>query len=237
MQQAVQKKIAIAFWILALLDMAGIAASQPMLHFIAKPLLIPALLLLLFFTRSSLPGKNLLLAGLLFSWMGDLFLLFEYMNKLFFIFGLASFLTTHIFYIVYFLRIRSVSISLLKKQPVLVALVPAYGITLVWQLYPHLGDLKLPVIVYAAVICTMLLCSLHIFLKVNQKAARYFLVGAAAFVISDSLLAIDKFYAQHPAHGALRADQPFAYAGVLIMLTYCAAQYFIVQGFIEQNNS
>jgi len=71
----------------------------------------------------------------------------------------------------------------------------------------------------------MLLCSLHIFLKVNRKAARYFLIGAAAFVISDSLLAIDKFY------------QPFAYAGVFIMFTYCAAQYFIVQGFIQQDNS
>jgi uncharacterized membrane protein YhhN len=231
MQQAMQKKMAIAFWILTLLDIAGIAASQPTLHFIAKPLLMPALLLLLFFTRSSLPGKNLLLAGLLFSWAGDLFLLFEYKQPLFFIFGLASFLTTHIFYIVYFVRIRSANRSLLAKQPVLLALVPAYGITLVWQLYPHLGDLKLPVMIYAAVICTMLLCSLHVFLKVPQKAARNFLVGAAAFVISDSLLAIDKFYAQHTA------EQPFANAGVFIMLTYCAAQYFIVQGFIEQNNA
>jgi uncharacterized membrane protein YhhN len=223
MQQGVQKKMAIAFWVLALLDIAGIAANQQTLHFIAKPLLITALLLLLFFTRSNVPGKNLLLAGLLFSWMGDLFLLFEYKNKLFFIFGLASFLTTHIFYIVYFLRMRSANTSLLKKQPVLIALVLGYGIALVWLLYPHLGDLKLPVIIYATVICTMLLCSLHIFLKVNQKAARYFLTGAAAFVISDSLLAIDKFY------------QPFAYAGVFIMLTYCAAQYFIVRGFIEQD--
>ncbi|MFM6924030.1 MAG: lysoplasmalogenase, partial [Ferruginibacter sp.] len=180
MQQAVQKKMAIAFWILALLDIAGIATSQPTLHFIAKPLLIPALLLLLFFTRSSVPGKNLLLAGLLFSWAGDLFLLFEYKNKLFFIFGLASFLTTHIFYIVYFLRIRSANKSLLAKQPVLPALVPVYGITLVWQLYHHLGDLKLPVMLYAAVICTMLLCSLHVFLKLNRKAAVNFLAGAAA---------------------------------------------------------
>jgi len=224
MHQAAQKKMAMVFWLLALVDIAGIAANVPILHFIAKPLLIPALLILLVITRSAAPGKNLLLAGLFFSWMGDMFLLFEYANKLFFIFGLASFLTTHIFYIVYFLRIRSANISLLKKQPLLLALVPAYGIILVWQLYPHLKDLKIPVMLYAAVICTMLLCSLHIFLKVNRKAARYYVTGAAAFVISDSLLAIDKFY------------QPFAYAGVFIMLTYCAAQYCIVQGYIEQDN-
>jgi uncharacterized membrane protein YhhN len=225
MKQPVQKKLAFAFWILAILDMVGIAANIEMLHFIVKPLLIPALLLLLFYTRSTVPGKNLLLIGLFFSWMGDVFLLFEYKNALFFIFGLASFLTTHIFYIIYFLRIRSANDSLLKKQPIFIALVLAYGITLVWQLYPHLGDLKLPVMVYAAVICTMLLCSLHVFLKVNKKAAGYYFSGAAAFVVSDSLLAINKFY------------QPFAFAGVFIMLTYCAAQYFIVRGFIEQDNS
>jgi uncharacterized membrane protein YhhN len=225
MQQPVQKKSAFLFWLFALLDVVGIAANIEILHFIVKPLLIPALSLLLFFTRSVVPGKNLLLTGLFFSWLGDVFLLFEYKHALFFIFGLVSFLTTHIFYIVYFLKIQSQKSSLLKKQPVLIALVLAYGITLVWQLYPHLGDLKLPVMVYAAIICSMLLCSLHIFLKVNKKSAAFYLLGAAAFVVSDSLLAINKFY------------QPFAYAGVFIMLTYCAAQFFIVTGYTKQYQS
>ncbi|MBL7703441.1 MAG: lysoplasmalogenase [Ferruginibacter sp.] len=225
MHQPVQKKSAIIFWLLALLDVVGIAAKIELLHFIAKPLLMPVLMLLVYFTRSTVPGKGLLLTGLFFSWLGDVFLLFEYKYPLFFIFGLVSFLTTHIFYIVYFLRIRSGNSSLLKKQPVFIALVLAYGITLVWQLYPHLGDLKLPVMVYAAVICSMLLCSLHVFLKVNKQAAWFYLCGALFFVLSDSLLAINKFY------------QPFAYAGVFIMLTYCAAQFFIVSGYIQQDNS
>jgi uncharacterized membrane protein YhhN len=223
MQQPVQKKIAFAFWVLTLIDITGIAFNVEILHFIAKPLLIPALLLLLFLTKSTVSGKNLLLIGLFFSWMGDVFLLFENKNPLFFIFGLASFLTTHIFYIIYFLKIHSAQPSLLPKQPVLIALVLAYGITLVWQLYPHLGDLKLPVIIYAIVICTMLLCSLHVFLKVKRTSAVYYLAGASVFVVSDSLLAINKFY------------QPFAFAGLLIMLTYCAAQYFIVCGYAQQD--
>ena len=225
MQQPVQKKLAILFCLLALLDVVGIAANIEMLHFAVKPLLIPALWLLLYFSQSAVSGKNLLLTGLFFSWLGDVFLLFEYKHTLFFIVGLVSFLTTHIFYIIYFLRIRTDKPSLLKKQPVVIALVLAYGITLVWQLYPHLGDLKLPVMVYAAIICSMLLCSLHIFLKVNKKAAAFYLLGAAAFVISDSLLAINKFY------------QPFAFAGVLIMLTYCAAQFFIINGYTQQDKS
>lgn len=229
MLQPVQKKLTGLFWLLTLLDILGIMAGKEMLHFIAKPLLIPALILLLLYSKSNIPNKNLLLTGLFFSWLGDVFLLFEYKHALFFIFGLVSFLTTHIFYVVYFLKIRSGNPSLLKKQPVLLALVLAYGITLVWQLYPRLGDLKIPVMVYAAVICSMLVCSLHVFFKVNKKAAVFYLLGASFFVLSDSLLAINKFYAQHPA------NQPFAYAGVLIMLTYCTAQFFIVSGYIQQD--
>jgi len=222
MKNKLQIPLAIFFWIMAGVDIIGIAANIQSLHYIAKPLLIPILILLLVFIKTTAPRKNLLLIGLFFSWLGDLFLLFEDKNKLFFIFGLVSFLTTHIFYIIYFLKIKSAAVSWLKKQPLLIVAVFAYGISLVWFLFPHLGDLKIPVMVYAAVICTMLLCSLHVFYKVNNPANWYFLIGAKMFVISDSLLAINKFY------------QPFAYAGVAIMLTYCAAQYFIVTGFTKQ---
>ncbi|MFZ1786589.1 MAG: lysoplasmalogenase [Ferruginibacter sp.] len=221
MRQPIQKITSICFWLLATLDIIGIAANVDWLHFTVKPLLLPALFTMLYFSRATYPGKKWLLAGLFSSWLGDVFLLFEYRNALFFIFGLASFLTTHIFYIIYFLRIRATNSSLLVKQPVLTILVLAYGISLVWQLYPLLGDLKLPVMLYAAVICSMLLCSLHIFLRVNKKSAVFYLSGAAAFVVSDSLLAINKFY------------HPFAFAGVFIMITYCVAQYAIVRGYIE----
>ena len=224
MHQPAQKKLALAFWLLALLDIAGIAAGIEPLHFIAKPLLIPALFALLLVSPSIIPGKKLLLIGLFFSWLGDVFLLFEYKYALFFIFGLASFLTTHIFYIIYFVKIRSQHTSLLKKQPLLIVLVLAYGVSLVGLLYPYLGDLRVPVVIYAVVICSMLLCSLQIFLKVNRQAALSYLLGAGCFVLSDSLLAINKFYT------------PFACAGICIMLTYCAAQYFIVRGYTEQTD-
>ena len=224
MKYKLQIPFALIFWVIVGADVLGIATGISLLHYIAKPLLIPVLMLLLVFTSTTAPRKNLLLTGLFFSWLGDMFLLFEDKNSLFFIFGLVCFLTTHIFYIIYFLKIRSSAVSLLKKQPLFIVVVIGYGVTLVWFLFPHLNDLKIPVMVYAAVICTMLLCSLHIFKKVNKPANIWYLSGAALFVVSDSLLAINKFY------------QPFAFAGVLIMLTYCAAQYFIANGFIKQSS-
>jgi len=222
MKYPIQIAFAIAFWLAAAIDIIGIAANFPLLHTIAKPFLMPLLFSLLLVSVSTTPGKHLLLAGLFFSWCGDVLLLFDYKNTLFFIFGLVCFLITHIFYIVYFLKINNPNISLLKKQPLLIIAVLGYGITLVAVLFPYLSELTIPVIVYAAVICSMLLCSLHVFLKVNNPANNYFLWGATLFVLSDSLLAINKFY------------QPFAYAAVWIMLSYCIAQYFIVTGFIKQ---
>jgi uncharacterized membrane protein YhhN len=56
-----------------------------------------------------------------------------------------------------------------------------------------------------------------LFIK-NKEAGKWMMVGALLFVISDSVLAINKFYL------------PFDGAGVIIMLTYGLAQLFIVKG-------
>lgn len=224
MLQPKQKIAVYIFCIVTITTLVSIATNLQLLHYAAKPLLMPALMVLLWLTVSAVPNKKLLLTGLFFSWLGDVLLLFENRHALYFILGLISFLTTHIFYIIYFLKIRPKQISLFKKYPFLPALVTMYGITLTWQLFPHLGDLKIPVVVYASVICIMLVCSMHIYYRVNSKAAACYITGALAFVVSDSLLAINKFYTAFP------------YSGLLIMLTYCAAQYFIVRGYIQQKN-
>jgi uncharacterized membrane protein YhhN len=214
-----QKSIPV-FWLIVLFDIIAILVGFGWLHSIAKPLLMPALVLMVYSGNLNIPGKKLILTGLFFSWLGDVFLLIESHNALFFIFGLASFFITHICYIGYFLSINSSEPSLLKKQPLYILFVLCYGAALVLLLYPYLGELKIPVVLYAAIICSMLLCSIHIYLKVELPCNRNFIAGALLFVLSDSLLAINKFY------------NPLPFAGIAIMLTYCAAQYFIVRGFI-----
>lgn len=212
----------ILFVVIAFVQLLAILLELENLRFITKPLLMPCLVLAVY-GNSVAAGKQrtLILTALFFSFLGDCFLLFDYKNPLFFIFGLVSFLITHILYIIYFIGIKPFRPSVLKTQPWIILLVLAYGFGLVYFLYPSLGDLKIPVIVYALIICTMLLCSIHIYKRVNATSGRYFIAGALLFVISDSLLAIHKFYAAFP------------YGSFLIMLTYCAAQYFIAKGFVK----
>jgi len=209
---------------LTLIEIAAISYGSTKIHFVVKPLLIPTLILLLIYSKTISKEKKWIVTGLFFSFLGDVFLLYEYRSPLFFIFGLASFLITHICYIIYFFRIRSPQVSLLRQHPFLAALVIVYGCGLVMLLYTSLGDLKLPVMIYAAVICTMLLCSLHVFYKTSRPANIYFVSGALLFVMSDSLLAVYKFLS------------PFPLSGVFIMLTYCAAQFYIVKGFLKNSN-
>ncbi len=209
------------FLAVALLQMLAIQFNFPLLKIISKPLLMPILALLVWSNGMQGKQRNYILAALFFSFLGDSFLLLDEKQPLYFIAGLISFLITHILYIVYFLALKPIRRSLIKSHPYLPVLIIVYGAGLVYFLYPSLGDLKIPVILYAAVICSMLLCSIHIYKRVSTTSGQQFIVGALLFVVSDSLLAIHKFY------------QPFALGSLLIMLTYCGAQYFLVKGFVS----
>ena len=203
---------------LVCLDIAGILLRIEWLHYSIKPLLIPALLFLLLKAGGDVQRRSLIVAGLLFSWLGDIFLLFDWYHPGFFMAGLGSFLITHILYIIYFVRNRASARSLLSAKPWLVVLVGLYCAVLYMVLLPDLGTLMLPVLIYAVVIGCMLLASLHAYNKWMIPANRYLVTGALLFVVSDSILAINKFSVPIPAGGAL------------VMLSYCAAQYYIVTG-------
>nr|MCU0394611.1 lysoplasmalogenase [Chitinophagaceae bacterium] len=85
-------------------------------------------------------------------------------------------------------------------------------------LWPHLGAMRLPVAVYCLVITIMLLQALATRPGAGDRSFRYFTMGAALFVLSDSVLAFDKFYASYPG------------LGLVVMATYGCAQWLIVQG-------
>jgi uncharacterized membrane protein YhhN len=217
-------RLAVLFWLVALAHfIAGVLSLTVMLA-ITKPLLMPLLALMLAKAGQLRDNNNgLVLLALLFSWAGDVLLQFNYKSELFFIAGLVGFLCAHIMYIFYFTRIKGPQPSLLKKRPLLVVVALLYVSAFVFLLYPSLGALRVPVLLYAAVIITMLLCSLHVFLQLPKRVAKLFVVGATFFVLSDTLLAINKFYA------------PFPLAGLSIMLTYCMAQFCIVSGALARS--
>jgi uncharacterized membrane protein YhhN len=187
-----------------------------------KPLLMPLLMLVYFRGQDNNTSfSGLIYAALICAWLGDIFLLFEQHDGFYFILGLSSFLTAHIFYIIYFLRIPSDQQSYFKKRPLMFLAVVAYIIELLYLLWGKLDMLRIPVLIYALVIGTMLTLALWQYRRINNHTSHLFIAGAALFVLSDSALAINRFYQPHP------------WAGVFVMLTYVTAQTLIVSGSIS----
>jgi len=206
------------FGMVAILDILN-GQFFPDFRYFTKPLLMP-LLMLAYYLEVRRLGifSGILLIGLFFSWAGDILLMFESFNGFFFIGGLLSFLTAHLMYISYFSKTRSVNEPYLKSRPVMLLAIVAYVIELMYILWPYLGEMKVPVLIYGSVIGIMLALALWQIGKLDKKAAILFTAGAAFFVLSDSLLAINKFRSS------------FAYAGAAIMFTYCLAQYLLARG-------
>jgi uncharacterized membrane protein YhhN len=163
--------------------------------------------------------KKWILLALFFSWTGDVLLIFQENKSIFFLLGLSAFLIAHIFYIFFFHSIRV--IENIKSNLWLLVVVVIYYAVLITLLSPHLGDMKLPVRIYGIVISFMFMLAMHMLYIKNKVTGRWMMIGALLFVLSDSTLAINKFY------------QSFEAAGILIMLTYGLAQLFIIEGAIR----
>ncbi len=188
----------------------------------SKPLLMPILIWAYIGEQNNKTlFSRLIISALVFSWLGDIFLMFDHIDSLYFILGLSSFLTAHILYIIYFLRIDTGNHSYLKKRPLMLLVIVAYTIELLYILWPKLDMLRIPVTVYAIVISTMLAAAAWQYGKISFQAAMFFIAGAFLFVLSDSALALNRFV------------EPFAGGGIFIMLTYVAAQTLIVLGSIS----
>jgi uncharacterized membrane protein YhhN len=188
-----------------------------------KPLILPILMIIVAFSEN-FPTKKILLTALLFSWIGDIILLFADKGELYFIFGLVSFLVSHLVYIVLFNKQQTTRENDNKAQFWLgVFLILGYFNFMIFTLFPKLGPLKIPVLVYAIVITTMLFFAFKGSLKWSIPANKYIFIGAIVFVSSDSVLAFNKFYT------------PIEHASFYIMATYCLAQYLIVKGILKLN--
>lgn len=216
------KKLWIALFVIALsADIAGILLPDRTVQYISKPFIVISLIgyFITVTAVSQRTVKKWILFALSFSWVGDLLLLFEKKDELFFLLGLSAFLLAHVFYIVCFIRIEKA--EKFRSNLLVMTIAILYGVLILKFLFPYLGGMKWPVLVYGAVITVMFSMALHMIFLKNKKAGYLLVTGASLFVISDSVLAVNKFY------------HSFELAGLIIMFTYGLAQFLITEGAIQ----
>jgi len=156
---------------------------------------------------------KLFIIGLFFSALGDFFLDYDRVN--WFVFGLGSFLVAHLFYI-FSLKPFVTKAIVVKRLPI-IAIYGVYGISMFSLIYSGLGELFIPVFVYMTVLLLMGVTTL-----LSEKSNTWLVIGGISFILSDSIIGIDKFYQEIP------------YATFLIMSSYYFAQFSLVKGIFEQ---
>lgn len=222
-----KKIILILFGVIACGELVSDLFAIPLLHSICKPLLL--ILLIGYYVsaqrESGSPLSKVLLLALIFSWGGDVLLMGS--GELYFMLGLASFLAAHVFYIFTFRQFlqEDDTQALQGLQRIRFAFpIILYGSGLVVILYNRLGDLKIPVLLYALVLTVMVLNALMRFGRTSTPSFVMVFGGALLFMISDSILAVNKFL------------DPISYSGFWIMSTYISAQFLIVKGLLKHDH-
>jgi len=193
------------------------------LDYFTKPLLLIWIGLYFYLNTGNIKRDKFIYKAFLFSWIGDLFLMVSHIDGLFFYAGVGGFFLAQLNYIKVFTGdIRSDNKGLVFNNPVW--LIP-FVVYLAAILYLILGGMKgvmIPIIIiYALSLISMSAFSLNRNGLVSQKSFSLVFSGSVLFVISDSMIAINRFYSE------------FAGSSFLIMLTYFTAQYLIMQGLIE----
>jgi uncharacterized membrane protein YhhN len=207
-----------AYAAVSVLHVAGHVASLPAVTTVTKPLLM---LTLAAFLISASPRPftrmvRIVLGALAFSWLGDVLLEVSRLTDSdgLFMAGLGGFLVAQVLYIVAFTPL--VRSSSPPRPPMWALMYVLYGAGLVAFLAPELGEFLLPVVVYAAAICTMGI--------VAAGVNGYTALGAALFVASDTLIAVGRF--------SDLLTIAVNWQRVLVMTTYLLAQGLIVVGVV-----
>ncbi|NLU65119.1 lysoplasmalogenase [Rhodococcus sp. HNM0563] len=156
---------------------------------------------------------ELTLLALTFSWLGDTAPdLFD--GDTAFLVLVGFFLCAQVTYIAAFAPYRSASV--LHTRRWVLAVFAVAVVALVAVCAPGAGVLVAPVVLYALLLATMAVLA--------SGVGRTVAIGAVAFVVSDSLIALRAFV----------DDFPLPLSGFWVMLTYIAAQVLITCGVMSR---
>jgi len=201
---------------------------------LSKVMLMPLLIVAVYRQTTAEERKTaairMLFGALLLSGIGDALLIGQ--GEGYFVGGLSAFLCAHMVYVSLFVqRHRSYSAGLTATSWVDQKTWPAILIPVgvLYYLYPSLGGMIFPVLAYITVITLMWLLALSNFVRSRSSDSSHegwgpsvlLTLGASLFVVSDAVLAFEKFIA------------PFPGARLTVMGTYILAQLALVRGFVS----
>jgi len=206
---AVQKTLLYIFAAFAIIFIAALPFQPYAGNFVIKAIPAISLAVLALITVRGITGR-LLFVSLLLCAAGDVALELE--AGKYFIVGLGLFLIAQIMFIVTFSR----DFKMQKSRIPIIVILAIYALAMAYIMTPSLKEMAIPVYFYLVVITLM-----GIFAALRAARNKFTLYGAVSFIVSDSILAINKFMMPVPA------------ADYLVMITYYLAIFLITFGYLK----
>ena len=214
------------FWIIiaaalflgvSILHLIACYRRYPKIRSVTKVLLMP--LLCAFYLSYAHDIRLLVVAALVFGWIGDVFLLVK--SKTSMLLGIIAFALGHISYITSMLSAYRTPLRPLNIL-IPIALCIAWIIFVCLKLLPYAPkSLKKPGLVYAFLLSCTGLSALYQFLSTGKDAFLIAFIGGLFFMLSDTLLTGQQ-YRKELKHG-----------NFYVMLTYIIAQTLLVCGLAQ----
>lgn len=201
---------------LCVLHVWSIERKSKWLFYLSKATPVMLMATMAYSNASSTDSYALFIAiGLLVSAIGDLFLMHP---KDKFLSGLTCFLLAHLLYSYAFFGQADDHFTC--WLPMVLA---AIGITVYLLLLPTLSSMRVPVAVYTVAILIMAWGAIEVWLDVQNPFAACAALGASIFIVSDVVLAIDRFRSSS------------AFSRHVIMITYYSAQLLLTLSTFKVN--
>ncbi len=215
-----KQKEKLLYFTIGILNLLAGQCHIDWLNYLTKPLLMISLGFIYYRNLESKLNfsDKLILGALSFSCLGDILLMFQGYHAQFFLFGLLSFLVTQIAYSwIFSFEYKR---NFYYRLPFI-----AYSYDVFLIIKSSLSDFMIvPVFAYIIAITTMGMRAAE---RITYPPSSYtfVLLGAILFILSDSIIAINKFSYSIPS------------ADFLIMSTYIIGQYLVVEGLLKRNFS
>lgn len=212
----------LVFAVIVIIELTGRLMDNIQMEYFVKPLIMIwiAVYFLLYKKKNTFTVP--VLVAFFFSWVGDNFLMFSERNELFFFAGVGGFFIAQLTYIYVFSKYKEKGgKGFLQKNLWASLFFLAYVAGILILLFPGLEGIMKPIItIYALSLIGMSMMALNRSGRVGATSFKLVFTGSLLFLLSDSMIAFNKFHSTIPL------------AGFLIMITYIAAQYLIMRGLI-----
>ena len=203
--------------------MAVVLLDLQLVHYAVKPIFMVLLMVFHYTQIDDRTGffSRIVQFGLFFSWLGDIALMLPDPKGMLFIVGLLFFLIAHVGYTLAFYRNIRDSNADFKYMKAAKMAFPFAVFTGAFFYYIKDGlpeELFFPVLTYTVVISLMGIFSAWRSGHVDARSFKWILIGAVLFILSDCVIAINKFVVD------------FAYDRILNMGLYLSGQFMITAG-------